>query len=65
MTSKRKLSLCAATFTVTSMIVLPPSVWSDTVAGLNVFTAGETASSSEVNANFNAIESAVNGTTPA
>jgi hypothetical protein len=61
MTSTQKAAFCAGTFIVTAMIVLPPSVWSDTVQGLNSFMSGETALASDVNQNFSAIGSAVNG----
>ena len=61
MTSIHKAALFAATFMVTAMIVLPPSVWSDTVGLLNTFHAGETARALDVNENFDAVEEAVDG----
>jgi hypothetical protein len=61
MTSTQKAVSCAATFIVAAMIVLPPSVWSDTVGILNSFYTGEKARASEVNDNFDAVTSAVDG----
>lgn len=56
-----KAAWFAGMFIVTAMMVVPPSVWSDTVAGLKVFAAGETARAADVNANFTVVASAVNG----
>ena len=50
----------SAWLAITFIVLVPPSVWSDTVGSLNTFNPGETARSSEVNANFSEIESAVN-----
>lgn len=61
MTSTQKAIWGAAAFILAAMIVMPPSVWSDTVGGLNTFGAGETARASEVNQNFTAIADAVDG----
>ena len=61
MTLVQKAAWCAATFVIAAMVVLPPLVRSDTVGGLNTFSAGETASAAEVNQNFSAVESAVDG----
>ena len=51
----------AAMITVTLLILLPQSASSDTVGLLNTFNAGETARAAEVNDNFDAVESAVDG----
>ncbi len=61
MTSVQKATLFAATVMVTAMIILPPSVWSDTVGLLNTFHADETARAADVNDNFDAVEDAVDG----
>ncbi len=61
MTSMQKTALTTVTGLIAAMIVVPPSVWSDTVGGLNTFEAGETALASEVNENFDAVEDAVDG----
>lgn len=51
----------AALVVVASMALLPGLAGSDTVGLLNTFNAGEKARASEVNENFNAVESAVDG----
>ena len=56
-----KLIHRATLFAVTILVLLPSLAWSDTVGPLNTFNAGETARASEVNDNFDAVESAVDG----
>ena len=51
----------AALFAASALFFLPSLAWSDTVGLLNEFNAGETARASEVNDNFDAVESAVDG----
>ena len=51
----------AVWFAVVSIVLLPRLALSDTVGLLNEFNAGETARASEVNDNFDAVESAVDG----
>ena len=51
----------AALFAIVSVVLLPRLAWADTVGLLNTFNAGETARASEVNDNFDAVESAVDG----
>ena len=61
MTSTQKTAYFFATAIVTAMVLLPRLAWSDTVGLLNEFNAGETARASEVNDNFDAVASAVDG----
>ena len=51
----------AVWFATVGIVLLPRLAWSDTVGLLNEFNAGETARASEVNDNFDAVESAVDG----
>lgn len=43
------------------LVLLPAAAWSDTVATQNTFEAGETARAAEVNENFTAVKTAVDG----
>ena len=61
MTSTGKATCYAAGYMLAAMVTLPPPVPADTVGLLNEFNAGETARASEVNDNFDAVESAVDG----
>jgi cysteine-rich repeat protein len=60
MTSIQRAGFLAAVFTITAVIVMPRSVWSDTVGELKTFNAGETAKAAEVNQNFSEIADTVN-----
>ena len=48
-------------FAIAAMLFLPSPVWSDTVEDLNTHVSGDTARAADVNENFTAVKTAVDG----
>ena len=55
------MALKTSWFVIVAMLFLSSPVWSDTVEDLNTYVSGDTARAADVNENFTAVKSAVDG----